>query len=89
MARLDAWIQGLEPAVPQDLKLAARVSPALAQALERSYVGLNADELDRAVIGLSAVLAQQIPELHKKFVWNRSLTTDLQAVELVMKGQVA
>jgi hypothetical protein len=89
MTRLDAWIQGFEPSVPHDLKLGARIGPSLAQALERSYVGLNPDEIDRAVVDLSAVLAQQVAELHRKFDLKRPLTGDLQAVDVVTRRQVA
>jgi hypothetical protein len=89
MARLDAWIQGLEPTVPPDLKMAARLSPALASAFARSYVRLNAVDLDDAVVGLSNLLAQQIREVHRKFELNRLLSSDLSAVELVAGRQVA
>jgi hypothetical protein len=89
MTRLDAWLQGFEPSVPQDLKLAARLSPTLAKALERSYVGLNAAAIDDAVVALSSALARLIPELHQKFELRRPVTTDVCAVELVMKRQVA
>jgi predicted nucleotidyltransferase len=88
MTQLDAWIQGFEPSAPQALKLATRLSPALANALERSYVGLNAAKIDDAVVGLSGALAAQIPELHRKFELNRPLTTDLYAVELVTNHRV-
>jgi hypothetical protein len=40
----------------------------------RSYVGLNAADLDDAVVALSNVLAQQIPELNRKFGLNRPLS---------------
>lgn len=89
MAQLDGWIHGLEPSAPHDLKWATRLSPALMTAFERSYVGLSATELDEAAVGLGRALAQQIPELHQKFELNRSLTTDLFAVELVTGRQVA
>ncbi len=89
MTRLDAWIHGIEPLAPQDLKLAARLSPALANAFARSYVGLNASDIDDAVVALSNALAQQIPELHRKFELNRPLATDLFAIDLVTKRQVA
>lgn len=89
MAQLDGWIQTLEPSAPHDLKWAARLSPALVTAFERSYVGLNATELDEAAVGLGRALAQQISELHQKFELNRLLTTDLFAVELVTRRQVA
>ena len=69
MTRLDAWIQGFEPSAPWDLKPAARVSPALANAFERSYVGLNAADIDDAVVALSNALAQQIPPLHRSSSW--------------------
>jgi hypothetical protein len=88
MARLDVWIRGVEPLAPHDLKLAVRLSPALASAFERSYVGLKATELDDAAVALSHVLAQQIPELHRKFELNRPLSTDIAAVELVTERQV-
>jgi hypothetical protein len=89
MTQLDAWIQGFEPAAPQDLKLAGRLSPTLANALKRSYVGLDAAAIDDAVVALSGALAQQIPELHRRFDLNRPLTTDVSAVELVTNRQVA
>jgi predicted nucleotidyltransferase len=89
MGRLDGWIQGLEPSVPHDLKLDARLNPVLANAFARSYVGLNGADLDDAVVTLSNVLAQQIPELHRKFGLNRQLASDLSAVELVAGRQVA
>jgi len=89
MARLDAWIHGIEPSVPHDLKQAARFSPALAKAFARSYVGLNASDIDDAVVALSNALAEQIPELHRKFELNRPLANDLFAIDLVTKRQVA
>ena len=87
--RLDAWLHGIEPSVPRDLKLAGRLSPALAQALERSYVSLSADDIDGAVVDMSNILVEQIPELHKAFDLKRSLSTDLYALNLVRMRQVA
>lgn len=49
---------------------------------------MNATELDDAVVALSHVLAQQIPELHRKFELNRPLATDTAAAELVTGRQV-
>jgi len=89
IARLDLWLQGFEPSVPQDLKLAARLSPMLAAALAESYVSVNAAAIDDAVVALSRVLAKQIPDLHRKFELRRSLADDVHAVELVTKRQVA
>lgn len=89
IVRLEGWIQGFDPSAPHHLKLAARLSPDLASAFARSYVGLNAADLDDAVVALSNALAQQIPELHRKFELNRLLTSDLSAVELVAGRQVA
>ena len=89
LARLDLWIQEVEPSAPHDLKLAVRLSPALANAFARSYVGLKATELDDAAVALSHVLAQQIPELHRKFGLNRPLAADIAAVELVTERHVA
>lgn len=88
MARLDSWILGFEPVIPRDLKLAERVSSALLTALHRSYVGLDADEIDQAVVELSSVLVGQIVELHNKFNLQRKLATDLFAADLVRKRQV-
>jgi hypothetical protein len=88
MTRLDAWIQGFEPAGPEDLKLAGRASGALVTAFHQSYVGVNADDIDHAVVVLSAVLVGQIAELHKKFDLKRTLATDLFAADLVLKRQV-
>jgi predicted nucleotidyltransferase len=85
MAQLDGWMQD----APRDFKWAARLSPALVTAFERSYVRLDAAELDEAAVGLGRVLAQQIPELHQKFELKRPLTTDLFAVELVTGRHVA
>ncbi len=87
--RLDAWLHGFVPSVPQDLKLAGRLSPALGKALERSYVGLNADDIDKAVVDLSEILVQQIPELHRMFDLRRPLETDLYAADLVRTRQIA
>jgi len=89
MARLDGWLQDFEPSVPHDLKLTTRLSPALTTAFARPYVGLNATELDEAVVALGHALAQQIPELHRKFELNRPMIADLAAVELVTERQVA
>ena len=89
MARLDGWIQGLEPSAPHDLQWAARLSPALAEAFARSYVGLSAPDLDDAVVALSIALAQQISELHRMFELNRPVAADLLAIELVAGRQVA
>jgi predicted nucleotidyltransferase len=88
MATLDAWMLGFEPAGPHDLKLPERVSDALVTALHRSYVGLNADDIDQAVVDLSTVLVGQIVELHNKFDLKRTLATDLFAADLVRKRQV-
>ena len=89
IARLDAWVHQVEAAAPQDLKWAARLSPPLARALERSYVGLRAADIDEAVVALSRALAEQLPEVHRKFDLNRPLAMDIDAVELVTKRQVA
>lgn len=88
MARLDAWILGFEPAAPHDLKLTERVSSALITALHRSYIGLNAADIDQAVVDLSTVLARQIVDLHDKFDLKRKLATDLSAADLVRERQV-
>jgi hypothetical protein len=88
MTRLEMWIQGFEPAAPQDLKLAQRVRPSLLNALKQSYVGLDAIEIERAVIALAGVLSEQIAELHERFELNRSRAADLAAVALVTNGQV-
>jgi predicted nucleotidyltransferase len=89
MTRLDLWIQSVEPAAPQDLKLERRVTPALLEALKQSYVVLDASEIDRAVVALGGVLATQIVELHERFDLRRSRVTDLDAVALVTTRQVA
>jgi hypothetical protein len=89
MTRLDAWTLGFEPAAPQDLKLAGRVSPALVKAFEQSYASLNADDIDRAAVILGTALKAQICELHERFDLARSLATDLSAVALVIERQVA
>jgi hypothetical protein len=88
MARLEGWIQGFEPSAPHELKWATRLSPALMTAFARSYVGLNATELNEAVVALGRTLARQIPELHRKFELNRPMATDLSAVGLVTGRQV-
>jgi hypothetical protein len=88
MVRLDSWILGREPAAPHDLKLAERVSSALKTALHRSYVGLDANDLDQAVVELSTVLVGQIVDLHNKFELRRQLATDLFAADLVRNRQV-
>ena len=89
MARLDGWLQGFEAAVALALKLASRLRPALREVFARSYVGLDAIELDQAVVALGQALTQQIPQLHQKFDLGRSLDADLLAVELVTQRQVA
>jgi predicted nucleotidyltransferase len=89
MAQLEGWIQEFEPSAPHDLKLAARLGPTLTAAFARSYVSLNAKEHDDAVVTLRHALAQQIPELHRKFELSRPITADLFAVELVTGRQVA
>jgi predicted nucleotidyltransferase len=88
MTRLDMWIQGIEPSVPQELKMATCLSPDLATALEQSYVALNGEQIDRALVGLSHVLVRQLPELHKKFGLNRSLPADLHAADLIRTRQI-
>jgi len=87
MAQLDGWMHDDEPSAPRDLKWAARLSPDLVTAFERSYVRLNATELDEAAVGLGRVLARQIPELHRRFDLRRPLATDMAAVELVTGRQ--
>lgn len=89
MARIDGWIQGLEPSAPHDLKSATRLSPTLADAFARAYGGLNAADLDDAVVGLCKILAQQIDELHRRVELNRPLASDLAAVQLVAARQIA
>ena len=89
MARLDGWIQGFVSSAPHDFKAPVRLSSAVATAFADSYVGLDASELDQAVVALGGVLAQQIPQLHQKFALDRSLPADLLAVELVTHRQVA
>jgi hypothetical protein len=53
------------------------------------YVGLNAAEIDDAVVTLGSALAKRIPALHSKFELKRRLTTDMYAVELLTKQRVA
>lgn len=89
MTRLDMWLQGLEPSMPQDLKMARRVRAALLDGFSQSYVGLDPAQIDRAVVTLSGVLAGQIVELHERFDMGRSREIDLEAVALVTDGQVA
>ncbi len=50
-------------------------------ALAQSYVGLDATEIDRVVVALGSVLAEQIADLHERFELTRSRATDLAAVE--------
>jgi hypothetical protein len=88
MVRLDSWILGFEPAAPRDLELPERISSALITALQRSYVGLDADDIDQAVVELSTVLVGQIVDVHNKFDLKRTLATDLFAADLVRKRQV-
>ena len=57
--------------------------------MKASYVDLDAQALDTALVGLSEVLRQQIPELHNAFTLKRSLQDDLHACELVRTRQVA
>lgn len=89
MTRLDMWIQGFEPSIPQDLKMARRVRAGLLNGLNQSYAGLDTDKIDRAVVTLGGVLADQIVELHERFDLGRSRATDLEALALVTDGQVA
>jgi predicted nucleotidyltransferase len=89
MTRLDVWLQEFEPASSHDLKLACRACPPLLNALAQSYVGLDATEIDRVVVALGSVLAEQIADLHERFELNRSRATDLAAVALVTNRQVA
>ena len=89
MTRLDMWVQGFEPSIPQDLKMARRVRAALLNGLNRSYVGLDSAQIDQAVVTLCGVLAEQIAELHERFDLGRSRANDLEAVALVADGQVA
>jgi hypothetical protein len=53
-----------------------------------SYVPLDAQALEAAVVGLSEVLIQQIPDLHRSYSLTRSLENDLHAAALVREGQV-
>lgn len=54
-----------------------------------SYVSGEPEGLDAAVVGLSEALARQIRELHGMYALSRSLESDLHAVDLVRKRQVA
>jgi Streptomycin adenylyltransferase len=67
MVRLDAWLLGFEPSVPEDLKLAGHVSASLTSVLERSYPGLKAEDINGTVVELSTALATQIYELRRSF----------------------
>lgn len=89
MVRLEDWIHAYAPSSPVDHKLERRISDRLGSALKASYVDLDARALDTAVVGLSEVLRQQIPELHNAFKLTRSLGNDLHACELVRARQVA
>jgi hypothetical protein len=88
MVTLDSWIQEFEPAAPHDRKLAERVSGVLRTALQRSYVGLDTDDIDQAVVELSTVLVGQIIDLHNKFDLKRKLATDVFAADLVRNREV-
>jgi hypothetical protein len=81
--------EALLPAAPHDRKLAERDSHGLMTALQRSYVGLDADDIDQAVVELSAVLVGQIIDLHNKFDLKRKLATDVFAADLVRNREVA
>jgi hypothetical protein len=87
MLRLDAWLLGVEPYVPPDLTLRGNIRASLASVLGRSYVALNADDIERVVVDLAAVLATQIHDLHERFELERALETDLFAVSLVINRQ--
>lgn len=89
MVHLDGWIHGRETSVPQDLRVAARISPDLLEALGKSYVALAAHDIEEAMVRLGLTLAQQIADLHRRFDLNRPLDADLFAIELVTKKRVA
>jgi predicted nucleotidyltransferase len=58
------------------------------RALAASYVPLNAPAIEGAVIVLSEVVAQQIPDLHRSYPLARSLQNDLHAITLVTDRQI-
>jgi hypothetical protein len=89
MTQMDGWLQQREPIGPADWKMERHVNDTLRPAIERSYVTLNANALDRALIELSEALAEQIPLLHRIYVLDRPRANDLYALELVQAQQVA
>lgn len=86
--QLDRWIHWSEPKTPQDLKLDPRLSSMIRPGLERSYVGLNADAIEGAVVGPSEGVARQIVAAHGAFTLDRSLATDLRALDMIRARQV-
>lgn len=89
MTKLDAWTHGVEPPGPQDPKLGGRLSPAMTRAVQQSYSRLDAADIEQANVALSTALSEQIRELHRRYDLERSLTSDLHAVALVVERQVA
>jgi predicted nucleotidyltransferase len=86
--QLDTWLQRWNPEQSVDLKMHHRLSPALMQVLERSYVGFDANAVEAAVIGLTTHLRQQIPRLHEAFHMARPMANDLCAADIVCERQV-
>jgi predicted nucleotidyltransferase len=89
MIRIDGYVHPFEPTRPRELKAEHRLSQNLRHKLNASYVDLDPLTLEAAVVGLTEILARQIPELHRSYALTRSLENDLHAAALIRDRQIA
>ena len=88
LVRIDDWVHERIVQSVVFAKLENRVDQTVGRALTRSYVALEADAMEEAVIELVAVLREKIIEMHERFRLDRPLERDLAAVDLVLEKDI-
>ena len=86
MTQADDWINSRPPQAVTLSKLEQRGSESIIQTFQKSYVGLDGCEIDKALRELLVTFRQQVVDLHKKFRLRRALKNDLDAIDVILDG---
>ena len=78
------WIEKRAPRTGVFPKFEKYASQPMIHVIRESYVGLDEDEIGRALKTILRAYRKQIIELHQQFSLNRSLEKDLYAVDLIL-----
>lgn len=85
MIQADDWINTRPPRAVTFSKLEQRGSESIIQAFQESYVGLDRQEIERALKELLITYRQQVSDLHEKFRLRRPLKNDLDAIDVILE----